>query len=148
MAGMNCAISEHDYGIDGTFIDGKILQKGRRCESGFKIDFQLKASINTEKTGNFIHYPLEAKNYNDLVDTNVGTPRILIVYSMPEDASKWLTSSNEELVLRHCAWWCSLRGQEPTDNKSSKTVYMPLEQMLSVSELQSMMERVKGGHVL
>ncbi|WP_425592731.1 DUF4365 domain-containing protein [Brevibacillus parabrevis] len=79
-AGMNCSIREHDYGIDGTFHEIRINKNGRRCENGFRIDFQLKSCINRNVSNDYITYDLEAKNYNDLVDTDIGAPRLLIVF--------------------------------------------------------------------
>jgi len=148
MAGMNCANSEHDYGIDGSLIDVRVLPNGRRCESGFKIDFQLKATINMDIHESKIHFPLEAKNYNDLVEVDVGTPRILIVYFMPESQEDWLSLTKEHLILKHCAWWCSLRGLPATTNTSTRTVEIPMNQVFCVEELKSMIARVKGGQVL
>ncbi len=66
MAGMNCANSDHV----------RILQNGRRCESGDKIDCQLNAIINMDIRESKIYFPLEVKNCNDLVEVDVGTPRI------------------------------------------------------------------------
>src|SRR5258705_2116714 len=66
-AGVNLAAQRvHDYGIDGTFRSIKIVGT-RRVESGFAVDFQMKATINWEYNGPDVAYDLEAKTYNDMV---------------------------------------------------------------------------------
>ena len=146
-AGMNCETSgrEFDYGIDGSIIDVKIMRNGRRCESGFKIDFQLKSSINIEVKEDEVIYSLSAKNYNDLVDDEVGTPRILILYSLPEHSQEWVTVTEENLVMKNCAWWCSFYGNTPTTNTSSVNVHIPRKQILTVDEVKRLMTLVKEG---
>jgi len=37
-------------------------------------------------------------------------PRILVVVTVPAVAQEWLSQSEEEMVLRHCGYWISLRG--------------------------------------
>lgn len=146
-AGMNCEINgrQFDYGIDGTFSDVRILPNGRRSESGFKIDFQLKSTVNIRVEDSEVIYSLNAKNYNDLVETAVGTPRILIVLALPQESDDWLSINEERLLLKKCAWWCSLRGKERTNNTASVNIHIPRDQILTVNEITRIMELVKAG---
>jgi len=141
-----------DYGIDGKFCDVIITEdengKKRYSENGFGIDFQLKASTNIKTKNGLLIYDLESKNYNDLVKTNIGTPRILIVYSMPEDRNEWLKIDRNQTILKKCAWWCSLRGQEPTTNKRKKRIEIPENNILTTKELQRLINLVKEGENL
>ncbi len=66
-AGFNCALREFDYGIDGTFIEVADMAGGGKVESGFKLDFQAKASIRATRANGTIRYPLEAEAFNRLV---------------------------------------------------------------------------------
>lgn len=143
-AGLNCSLREFDYGLDGTFHDIRIV-KNRRSESGFKIDFQAKASENCRISKSDITYVLSAKNHRDLAEVDVGTPRILIVLALPEDSRDWLATSPDMLILRRCAWWLSLRGQPPTQNAATETVRIPIGQTFDVDALTKMMARVKAG---
>jgi hypothetical protein len=146
-AGMNCEINgrEFDYGIDGTLIDVRVMPSGRRCESGFKIDFQLKSTVNLTVNDEEVVYSLSAKNYNDLVEVDVGTPRILIVLALPSLPDEWLSVTEERLLMKNCAWWCSLRGQEPTENISTVNIHIPRKQILSAEEVSRIMSLVKAG---
>lgn len=63
-AGMTVAASYPDYGIDGTFKDIEYNVDTRKySETGFGIDFQIKATVNITHKNGFIKYNLEAKNY-------------------------------------------------------------------------------------
>ena len=149
-AGMNCEINgrEFDYGIDGSIIEVKIMKSGRRCESGFKIDFQLKSTVNIDLKEDEVIYSLSAKNYNDLVDNEVGTPRILILYSLPESKDEWINVTEHNLIMKNCAWWCSLEGKEPTGNSSTVNIHIPRNQIFTVDEVTRLMSLVKGGEKL
>lgn len=138
-----------DYGLDGKFSDvdfeEDVSGHKRYCENGFGIDFQLKATTNITPKDGYLTYDLEAKNYNDLVKVNVGTPRILIVYSMPKGRDEWLKISTESVILKKCAWWCSLKGQPPTTNDQKKRIRIPDNHLLTTQELSRLISCVEGG---
>ena len=148
-AGMTVAISSLDYGLDGTFKDIEYDARTREySETGFGIDFQLKATVNAHPKNEVIKYSLEVKNYHKLIQSHVGTPRILIVYSMPREEDLWLTVKEEESSFRKCAWWCSLKGYPDVDNKKRVVIDIPLSQQLTPEKLAEMMKRVKEGAAL
>lgn len=143
-AGLNCALREFDYGIDGTFRDVKVIGK-RRVESGFALDFQAKSSERCEFDETHLAYDLEAKSHIDLVDGNVGCPRILIVMALPREPERWLEIDGESMILRRSAWWVSLRGKPPTVNKQTERIRIPATQIFNVPALTSMMQRIRMG---
>ncbi|KPU42148.1 hypothetical protein OXPF_39270 [Oxobacter pfennigii] len=135
-----------DYGLDGRFSDVQYdTGRKRYVESGFGIDFQIKATTNILPKGNKLFYDLEVKNYKDLIKTKIGTPRILIIYSMPKQSEKWITVSDEDTVLKRCAWWCSLKGRDDTENEKKKRIEFPVSQKLTPDELRRLIECVKAG---
>lgn len=136
-----------DYGIDGNFSG--VRKNGRRYASnGFYLDFQLKASCNVEIHDDYIKYNLEAKTYNDLVDENVGTPRILILYKLPNERSLWFNINESGISLKECAWWCSFVGQKPTTNKERISIKIPRSQVLTPDILRELMNKVERGDEL
>lgn len=146
-AGLNFEEHDKDYGIDGTFSGIKIIGK-RYISDGFKLDFQLKASINIDIQDEFIKYDLESKTYNDLVDEDIGTPRILILYKFPKEKDDWIKVNEESTVFKDCAWWCSLRGKSKTNNKSRITIKIPRNQRLDEKSLKELMNKVRKGECL
>jgi hypothetical protein len=145
-AGLNLAIREYDYGVDGSF-DAVLVRQNRRVESGFSLSFQLKASTQWQLDANDVIYDLEAKTYNDLIlrrSLRGAVPCILILLALPTDSAKWLICEDTELRLGGACYWDYLSGSL-SDNRSSVRIRIPRSQRLSPESLLSLMERVKMG---
>jgi hypothetical protein len=100
-AGLNLAIREYDYGVDGSFDEVVIRQK-RRFESGFSLTFQLKASTQWQLDPIDVIYDLEVKTYNDLVlrrNIRTAIPCILILLALPADSDQWLICKVSQLRI-------------------------------------------------
>lgn len=146
-AGFNFGKTDFDYGIDGTIKD-VINRNGRYVDSCFGINFQLKSSCDVTFENGLVIYDLESKNYNDLVAESSMLPNILILLALPLNSDEWLEVTAEQLVMKKCAWWCSLEGQEPTTNQATKRIAIPDCQIFSPAALVALMEKVKGGEKL
>ncbi|KNZ40469.1 DUF4365 domain-containing protein [Acetobacterium bakii] len=145
-AGVTCESTRNDYGIDGSFNSVIYIKKRKQYVSdGFSIDFQLKATVNLKPKDGKLIYDLAVKNYSDLIMEKVGKPRILIVYSLPDERNQWVNVCCESTVLKKCGWWCSLKGLPETDNKQSKRIEIPEENILTAEVLNQLIERVKEG---
>jgi len=69
-------------------------------------------------------------------------PRILIVVLVPNDLTDWLNHSEQELAMRYCGYWISLRGEPATGNTATVTVHLPRTSQFTVAELQSIIQRI------
>ena len=125
--------------VDGTLSSGE----GRRA----KIDFQAKASMQDLVLGTTIHFPLPAKN-NEELSISTKNPRILIVLLMPADRDQWLEIDPSELRLRKCAYWHSLEGSSTSSNLSSVTVRIPMSQIFDQDQLTRLMGQSDAGERL
>ncbi len=144
MAGYNTAKDENDYGIDLTIKDVEQRLSGRTTNSGFDIDVQIKATKNFREDDSSISYDLRNKNYNDLVDTKPATPRILVVLCLPEQKDEWLCQNLDSLILKRCAYWRYLSGQNGVEDNESKTaIRIPKSQCFTVDNLKKIMDCVK-----
>lgn len=149
-AGMLCNVDfSFDYGIDGTYREVEYRPDSRRkyFDSGFSLDFQLKASKNIEVVDNNIIYDIDSDTYNELIQSNRGTPCILIVMKLPNDDTTWLDINEEESILRNCAWYVSLEGKKKTENKKKIRIKIPKKQILTPNALINLMEMVKEGEL-
>lgn len=102
--------------------------------STVNIDVQLKATASTTIAETETHYSYfvdSVSQYDVLRSRSYMTPRILVVLFLPHNFEEWIGHSHEQLLLRRCAYWVSLLGAEPCDNKSGQTVYLPKNQSLS-----------------
>ena len=134
--------AECDFDRDG--VDLRLHAGGAMRPA---IDLQLKATINlaVSRDGGY-RFPLPRRNYDALCD-QTQTPRLLVVLDLPEDEAQWMTITAEELVLRRCAYWLSLKGCPERHNRSSVTVYIPGENVFDVEGLRALMERSRQGDI-
>jgi hypothetical protein len=149
-AGLNLkleqGVREFDYGIDGTFHPVKSLN-GNLVESGFPLDFQLKATTNWKLDNDHVTYTMSAKAYNKIVDRNNNTraiPTILILLCLPKDSLYWLESDENQLLLRKCCYWKYLTGN-PTKNTEGVTIRIPRFQYLMPKSVIELLEKVEQG---
>ena len=125
--------------VDRDSVDGVLIADfGRRP----RIEFQAKATARDVIGEGHIRFPLPVKNYKDLRIEAIN-PRILIVLIMPKETHEWINQTSDELCLRHCAYWMSLKGQPETLNTSSVTVHVPMTNVLNRNQLGDMMQRTE-----
>ena len=132
----------YDFDRDG--VDLRIQAGGAMRPA---LDLQLKATINLgqPRDGHF-RFPLNRRNY-DLLRIDSQTPRLLVVLDLPSNKCKWMTMTENELVLRRCAYWLNLKGLEETDNRHSVTVRIPTGNLFDVNGLRALMEQSLEGSV-
>jgi hypothetical protein len=137
-AGVMCSEPEQDLGIDMCLR--AVRSRGRRYSdvSGV-IDLQVKSVTRAERTDTAVVYDLAVKNYDDLREEGDNCPRFLVVVVMPEDETEWLSQSPEQLVLRHCAYWLSLRGYPATTATTSVRLALPRSNVFSVEAVRALM---------
>src|SRR5438067_278382 len=98
-----------------------------------KLDMQLKCTSQDFVGQRTVDFPVPIKNYDDLRPTNFMVPRILVVVVVPDDPENWIVHSEEQMLLRHCGYWYSLRGLPATENVRSVTVNIPRMQVFDVA---------------
>jgi hypothetical protein len=139
-----CALSKplpDDDSVDWTL--------SKRLPRRPRLDVQIKCTAGDDWKGDHISFPLKRKNYDDLILTNLISPRALIVVTVPDDISEWILLDSQELALRHCAHWVSLAGSAPTTNMTSVTVRIPRENVFSSDALTRIMDSINdNGRVL
>ena len=68
--------------------------------------------------------------------------RILVVLFLPQDAGRWLELTEDQLVLRRCAYWASLRGAPEATANTGVTVKLPKAQVFNPERLTEIMRRL------
>ena len=112
-----------------------------------RIEFQAKSTTRDVLRNGIIHFPLPIKNYDELrVESWV--PRILVVMLMPTDGADWLSQTDAELCLYHCAYWLSLAKMPSRANTASVTVEIPTVNMFDRSRLNDLMNKANDGRPL
>lgn len=150
-ANMSChGANRHqdNAGIDATITSwGPFLGMPWRREIDFKV--QLKSTIQTlpSVNGKLTYFLDGANQYADLASERVATPRLLVVFCLPQMRDEWLNVDNQSLALKRCAYWVSLRGAPPSTNSSGQTVRLPPSQILNPDALRSIAEAVARNEV-
>ena len=107
-----------------------------------RVEAQVKCTDAASVHQAHVAYPLKSKNYDELRPVDVLVPRILIVVLVPDDLGDWLNHSEQELAMRRCGYWLSLRGEPATANTTNVTVHLPRASQFTVAQLQAMMQRI------
>jgi hypothetical protein len=143
-AGLLWSRTDLDYGIDLS-LRRVAVQGNRHRDGGAQFDLQLKSTTRAAVTETGVAYDLEVQAYDDLRSVSCPCPRILVVLVMPEDEALWLTQTSEELTLRRCAYWISLKGHPPTTAIRTIRIAIPVANVFSVEAVTRLMERVREG---
>lgn len=139
-AGYTIAVQDFDRdGVDVQFRAGGSMRPS--------LDIQLKATINlVDVGGEEFRYALRRRNY-DLLREETLVPRILVVLELPREESSWINVSTEELAIRRCAYWASLRGFPETANAESVTVSISKKNRFDVDAVKSLMDQARKGAI-
>jgi hypothetical protein len=110
-----------------------------------RVEAQVKCTDAASIHPAHVAYPLKLKNFDELRPVDVLVPRILIVVIVPDVLGDWLDHSEQELAMRRCGYWLSLRGLPATANTTNVTVHLPRANQFTVAELQGIMQRIGNG---
>ena len=142
-AGLAVTVPSPDYGIDMglRFVE----EQGQvRFDAGVQLDLQLRSTTRAPVSETHVSFDLDVRTYDSLRGTPP-VPRILVVLLLPEDEDQWLSQTQDELVLRHCAYWISLRGAAAISATSSVRVPIPRAQVFSAQAAQDIVDRLRRG---
>jgi hypothetical protein len=151
-AGMSCAVS--DRHLDNAGVDAAISANDQFAPDSVYTDLtlhvQLKATTKqpTEAKGRLSYFMHDVKRYDKLRTAKAVPPRVLVVLFLPVNLDEWVTWSIDRLVLQKCALWVSLRGANPSTNRTGETVYLPQNQVFSPDGLKDLMTRLSRNEQL
>ncbi|HYT90311.1 MAG TPA: DUF4365 domain-containing protein [Gemmataceae bacterium] len=143
-AGVICGELGQDYGID-MYLRTVPVMGQRYIDMGDQLDLQLKSSTRPRVSETEVVHDLEVRAYDVLRATTLGCPRLLVLLVLPEDESQWLSQSVEELILRRCAFWMSLRGAPATPNQATIRISIPGTNLFSVDAVRRLMQQLSEG---
>lgn len=141
-AGVTWGKPDSDYGID---VSLRLVSpvEGRRRDVGTQIDLQLRSTTRASMSETEVIYDLDVDTYNDLRDADRPILFFLLLFVMPQDEALWLSQAPEQLCLRHCVYWASLRALPPTTATSSIRVKIPRTNIFSVEALTYLLQQAR-----
>lgn len=141
-----CGYATKDVSVDDDSVDLSLAARGGNgTVRSPQLDMQLKCTARNIISDTTVDFPVPIKNYDDLRPEDFMVPRILVVVAVPDDVADWIHHSEEELRVRHCGYWFSLRGMPPTENTNTVTVNIPRTQLFDVAGVAGIMARVAAG---
>lgn len=101
------------------------------------IGLQLKATASPAwVTSGDLSFSLSRKNYTDLSVSRI-EPAYLVVLVLPENRADWCSIDADQLILRNCAYWLSLKGfPAMEESAATKTVHLPQSQLFNAAVLK------------
>ena len=144
-AAARCSTATPEPDYDGVDIEIRQSAEHERFTQS-RLEVQLKATSSDVVRDDHVAFRLKAEHYDKLRDEKVYVPRILVVLVLPpgDVPDRWLYQHPRAMLLRHCAYWVSLRGA-PAIAGESTTVHVPLDQRFNVSHLLCIMQRIGDG---
>lgn len=133
--------------VDNDSIDVKIRHDGKISNdvnikvASPELNLQLKCTTDWTIVNNEISFVLKRKNYDDLTAKCL-VPKILVVLCLPPQREQWVNHSVNELLLRKCAYWLSLKEFPPTENGTSVTVRIPTSNIFSSDQLHDILTKI------
>ena len=112
-----------------------------------RLEVQLKCTSREILGPEELSFRLDADTFENLRDPNLMVPKILVIVVVPLLVTDWLLHSEEQLALRHCAYWRSLRGMADLGSQQSTTIRIPRVQQFTTESLAEMMDRIGAGGV-
>ena len=150
-ASMSChGANRHqdNAGIDATITAwGPFLGLPWRREVDFKIQLKSTVQVLSLVNGKLTYFLDGANQYADLTSERIATPRLLVVFCLPRTRNEWLNVDDQNLALRRCAYWVSLRGAPPSTNLSGQTVRIPPTQILNPDAMRAIAEAIARSEV-
>lgn len=132
-------------GIDAFVTKNIALADGVSLDS--TISFQIKtvySSSNYHFDSNAdIIYKLKVKNYNDLVRGS-NLEKYLALLIMPSDPETWVEQTSDQLTIKKCMYYVSLKGLLPSANEETVSITIPKENVFDVSHLNSLLYEAIG----
>lgn len=145
-AGFGCKVGSRID--DGASVDAFIRVNEKLAADSvlwnFDFEVQLKATKQnlSEIGGRYSYFFKGIKRYDRLRDPGSPLPKLLVVLLLPNDPAQWLTSDENSLISRKCAYWVSLHGAPASDNDTGTTIAIPRSQLLTVGALRELATRL------
>jgi hypothetical protein len=144
--GLTLSVANYDYGIDLTLRE-ITRRNGHFVESGFKLDIQAKSTTKAQAIGGHVIYDLSVRAYDVLRNEAVCSPRMLVLFALPENEADWTRHSEKQMQLHCGAYWLSLRGFPPSKNARSVRLRIPRRSLFTPDSLGTFFERVRRGEL-
>ncbi len=78
---------------------------------------------------------------------NHAIPFLLILLCLHKNEPSWLEISEDQLILRRCAYWCKLSGS-PTGNTAKQRIRIPIANKFTPEAVTNILRDIRDGIML
>ncbi|MEU7601939.1 DUF4365 domain-containing protein [Streptomyces sp. NPDC041003] len=142
-AGCTMAKPEPDDGIDWVLSHASNAHTAD-CQIDLKIQLKSTWTSGPNPKNGFVSVNLSNNRLKLLAQSPVIVHRILVAMIVPEDVAEWVEASHDIFSLRHCAYWSSVTGLQPSGIENT-AVRVPTSQIFDDKTLCDIMARVGVG---
>lgn len=116
---------------------------GSQCDVA-SVKVQLKASYAARVSGNYVKLKMEMSDYSKLTFASKD-PKILILFLMPRNVHQWVTTTEDLLAMKKCAYWLDMRSYSPIKNKENVILNIPRANAFNVAAVCGPIRKVVEG---
>lgn len=107
-----------------------------------RIDLQLKCTSDQNRVKKeHVSWQFKTADKHDTLVAPRLAPMFLVIMVLPGDPTGWIVHSEDELIMRRCAYYALMSG-EPKATVAAPTVQVPFANVFSPDALERLMERV------
>ncbi len=128
--------------VDDMSIDFSLVKHISVRFSNPQLNIQLKSTSHPDIQNGHVIYRLPKKNYNDLRNTRVQIPFILVLVCLNEQIQDWIHYETEQMILFKNAFWFSLYGMGESDLVDKIPIRIPLSNRFNAEFLTNAMEHI------
>jgi len=96
-----------------------------------RFDAQVKCTHQENIDDEYFKYDLDIETYDRLRNIYHDVPIFLIVLLVPEDINNWVQITQEQSIVKKCAYYISLKGLPESDNTTSVRIKIPIGNLVT-----------------
>ena len=127
-------------------VDMGIQSRGN-FRGTFEIQLKATTRLGAPDATGLYHFGISKKNHDDLIQTMIQIPRILVVLDLPETQSEWGEVTVDGLILRKRAYWVNLKGEPESDNVRKVTVKIPDNNIFDLHAIGRLIKKARFGEL-
>jgi hypothetical protein len=113
-----------------------------------KLDVQVKSTVQARLATGASQFTFDRDLYAWAIKPQplLYHPRVVVLVQLPDDPRAWMDQADEQLTVRHCAYWTSLRGHGAlAETQGSVSVQFARDRKFDVAGLVALMAGIEGG---
>jgi Domain of unknown function (DUF4365) len=144
-SGFNFGKDELDRNKEDIYIRHQLTTSFTPTYSRLNVQVKCTYAHGLNNHDKMIHFPLDMDTYNKLRLKHI-EPHILVVVIVPRpEEEPWLECVNKHTILRHRAYWVSLRGAGDPKSSGNVTVYIPEKNTFDTNAVYWLMSQIAQG---